>query len=254
MSKPSERPAILDFNRNTVYPTYVGGSDEPALIEFSPYSADELKRVLKKGKAGFRRTRRETEIVGATGNEHYAELFDNHFVAILNGTGTPDQQRDALSAAGAVGKAAIVENSLGAFFVKQSNTEDSDGAIGTFDIFALNKSKISVSHWIYDPSSEQIVEAVTEHSYTQPSEALHRKYRRARNNKLNNRKQVWLVREDYDLLETLYDEIVTSVSGAFCNGSPCTAELKADWIENIPLWYKLLVVDTVFGGLAEKNE
>lgn len=239
-----------ELTRPTIYPFFFAGFEDPAHIEFTPYSSDELKEIMRSVVTGFRQHKRDTEAVPADITP-YARLFDNHFVRIANSTGTPEEQQEFCSAqGGAHGKAQIVAKTLGA-----SERSESGPVSGKFDIFAARSQNISIEQDVTVPDGEdwRVVVAKMQHHYASPTEEQFRRYRSARSSRHISRKKLWTVNENYDVLENCYDSAIRSVTGVTVDGNACTAENKDSWVGHIPLWHKLLVVDIIYGELSEKN-
>jgi stress-induced morphogen len=245
MSNPST--FVWEFTAPACFPVFFDGFDDPAYLEFSPYTANELKDILRNVVSGFRHKKGDVESVPGD-NTHYATLFDNHFLRIVNDDHTPDEQREFCSSQGAFGKVAIVEKTLGGFEL----VERQRAASGKFDISVPPSHSITLEQDLYSQADNTVTTVSMTHEYGKPTEEQYRKYRNARRGRQLGRKKIWTITEDYDALEVAYNGVIRSISGVTVSGQPCGANRDA-WLPHVPLWHKLLVVDGIYGALAEKN-
>ena len=58
----------------------------------TPYTPDELKIILKKALSGYKREKRDVELIRED-KSIYTPLCDAHFVKLGNATGTPEEQK-----------------------------------------------------------------------------------------------------------------------------------------------------------------
>jgi hypothetical protein len=242
---------LLDLAAVTAYPLELKqGAKSPTVYVFmSPYKPEELKDVLSKIVAGYRRTKRDLEIENAD-NSVYASLFNDHFVRMSNATGTPDQQRRFFDNNPNL-KPSVVEHTFGGLRSEPIEAEDSTEFDINVDATVLNAV---VTHQpIYDEITDTIADIEMVHSYVQPTEAQYREYKASKRNRYLQKKNLWTVAENYNTLEKLYDATVQSISGALVSGIECRSDNKTAWIDSVPLWHKIWLVDKIFTDLVEKN-
>ena len=241
---------ILDFNKTTAYPVDLRQSGTPhtVYVYMTPYKPDELKTVLKKALSGYKREKRDIELIRED-RAVYTPLCDDHFVKLGNATGTPVEQRAWLDKRPQL-KPSIVEFTFGGLQIDNPEKSEDDTP---FDISLDSDGTIKTFQELYDPETDKIVRVNMNHNHAQPTEAQYRTYRGARRSKFVQRSTLWTVTEQHSVLEGLYDAVVQSITGACVDGKPCAAATKADWISFVPLWHKLWVVDNIFGDLVEKN-
>ncbi len=254
-STPDSQP-IWNITEVTAYPMDL--AKKTIYVFMSPYAADELKAVLKKNTSGYRREKRDVEIVRED-RSIYMPLCDAHFVKFGNvltkadGTArqtTSDEDKAFLDRYPEY-KSSIVEFSFGGLQLDQEeNTADAEDVL---DISAELSGGIKVFQDLYDPISDKVVRINMMHTHSHPTEAQYRQYRGARRSKFIQKSKLWTITEQHGTLDSLYDAVIQSVSGISVNGKPCDAATKASWIPSIPLWHKLWVVDQIFGDLIEKN-
>lgn len=248
-----------DFSQTTAFPMQLrlktaDPDNMPVVyVYLTPYKPEELKEILRKAISGYRREKRDVEIVRED-KSIYKPLFDNHFVKLGNATGTPEQQAQFFEREGHL-KPEIVEHSFAGLRLKDAESKV-DSVPEVFDIFAVADTAGSTSVYqdIYDGSTDKVVRVQMVHTYGQPTEKQYREYRSARSNKFIRKSQTWAVTEDHSALERLYDAVIQSISGAAVNGAECTAANKATWIGSVPLWHKLFIVDQIFSEIVEKND
>ena len=243
----SDNSPTWNLTETSAYP--VSLRNIPVYVYMSPYTADELKAVLKKAVSGYKREKRDVEIVRED-RDIYTPLCDDHFVKLGNSTGTPEQQRTFLDRHPEL-KPGIVEFSFGGLQLdKPENEDDTDSVL---DISADLSGAVKVYQELYDDATDEVVRVNMVHEHSHPTEAQYRQYRNARRSKFLRKSTLWTITEQHGTLETLYDAVVQSVFGAAVDGKPCDAKTKQDWISGIPLWHKLWVVDQIFGEIVEKN-
>lgn len=240
-----------DFAETTAYPvTLAQGSKKPTVyVYLTPYSASELKDLLKKAVSGYRREKRDVEIVKEDVSI-YAPLCDAHFVKLGNSTGTPEAQRAWLDKHPAL-KPGIVEHTFGGLQMEAAQEEENADEV--LDISMELSGQIKVYQELYDETADKVVRVDMTHSFIPPNEQQYREYRSARRSKFVRKNALWTITEQHSTLEKLYDTVIRSIDGAAVNGKPCVVETKADWIGSVPLWHKLWIVDQIFGELVEKN-
>jgi hypothetical protein len=248
LDKPS-----WNFAEVTAYPVVLPqkGKQVNVYVFLSPYRAEELKDILRKAVSGYRREKRDVEIVREDKGV-YASLCDSHFVRLGNATGTPEQQRAWLDKYPQL-KPSIVEFTFGGLCMEPVKTQDEDGD-DALDISAELLGEVKVYQELFDESTDKIVRVNMAHQYAPPTEAQFREYRSARRSKFIRKSTLWTITEQHGTLEKLYDAVTQSISGAMVNGKSCDAVNKAEWIGHVPLWHKLWVVDQIFGELVEKND
>lgn len=243
ISYSGETP-IWNLTETTAYPIEI--QSKPVYAYLTPYQPQELKDVLKRAVSGYKRDKRDVEIVRED-RAIYTPLCDAHFVKLGNATGTPDEQRAFLDKFSHL-KPGIVEFTFGGLQSDLAETDDTDDVL---DIALELSGSVKVFQDIYDGT--KVVRVKMEHRYAHPTEAQYRQYRNSRRNKFLRKQTLWTVSESHETLESLYDTVVLSVSGVAVNGKACTRETKAEWLSGIPLWHKLWIVDQIFGELVEKN-
>ena len=254
----SSEPAVLwngnkpswNLTATTAYPVVLPqkGKDLNVYVYLTPYEPGELKAILQKAVSGYKREKRDIEIVRED-RDAYTPLLDKHFVKLGNATGTPDDQRAFLDKNPEL-KAPIAEYTFGGLTMDPSREQADDDL---FDISVELSGQVNVYQDLYDEANDKIVRMDMVHSHAHPTESQFREYRSARRSKFLRKAALWTIAEQHNTLEKLYDAVIRSISGAAANGKPCDAATKADWIGSIPLWHKLWIVDQIFGDLVEKN-
>lgn len=215
----------------------------------TPYTADELKDVLRRAVSGYKREKQDVEIYREDPSV-YIPLCDAHFVSLGNSTGTPEAQKAWLDRNPEI-KPKIVEFSFGGLRVDNPvNDADED----VFDITLDFTGQVDVYQELYDQDTDKIVKVNMTHKHQHPTEAQFRDYRNARRNKFLRKSTLWTVSEQHSTLEKLYDAIVQDVVGVLVNNKECTLSNKTEWVSQIPLWHKIWVVDQIFNDLIVKNE
>lgn len=238
-----------DFTEPQFYPIFIDKIKVNVVL--SPYTPEELKAVLKKAIAGYKRDKKEIEIVRED-RSVYTPLFDAHFVRITD-TNSDDtaQQRKFFDDRPEL-KAAIVEATFGGVASEAPEDEETSKVL---DLFAAPESSIKVFQHLYDPSADDVVKVTMEHTYQTPTEAQFRTYRNSRRSRIGgSRNAMVTVQENYESLEKLYDTVVISISNAAASGQPCDQKSKAQWVSKVPLWHKLHVCDQIFSEVIEKND
>lgn len=242
---------VWDVAQTTAYPIDIHqkGKSITVYAYMSPYAADELKSVLQRAIAGYRREKRDVEIERED-RSVYMPLCDNHFVKFDNATGTPEAQRQWLDKYPQF-KPSIIEHTFGGLRRETPDEPNDDNAV--FDINEDLSGHMLVYQDLYDHSKHQIVRVNMTHKYGQPTEAQYREFRSARRNKFLQKRTLWTISENYNVLERLYDALIEEIRGVAVNGLICERLSKSDWVSSIPLWHKLAVVEQIFTELVEKN-
>ena len=245
-----------NFSATTAFPLEItrNGKTRTVHVYLSPYEPQELKDILRKAVAGYKREKHDVEIVREDPSI-YVPLCDAHFIQFGNSTGTPDDHAAYLAKHPEL-KPSIVECTFGGLRLctPEDQTDDND----LFDISSDDSGQIAVYQDIYDEQSDKVVRVEMHHNYAQPTEAQYREYRGARRSKFIKRTTMWTVAEQHNTLERLYDTVIRSISGgAFSQKDGktglCDEGNKDEWIDAVPLWHKLWIVDQIFGELVEKN-
>jgi hypothetical protein len=241
---------IWNFSEVTAYPMELKQRDQyiPVYVYMKPYSAAQLRNVLKNAVSGYK-GKRDIEIVRED-KSIYKSLCDDNFVKLGNATGTPEEHRKWLDKFSEL-KPVIVEHSFAAL-----RADDSEKKISSdvFDISLGLSTEIRTKQDIYDPIRDKVVTVTMDHAYTHPTESQFREYRSARRSHYNRRAAMWAITESHSSLEGLYDTVIRSISGGAVQGEPCTEATKSKWIAGVPLWHKLWLVDQIFGEILEKND
>lgn len=243
---------LWDFSEMAAYPVSIKQKKghATAYVFLTPYSPDELKDILRKATAGYRREKRDVEIVRED-NAIYAPLCDAHFVKLGNTTGTPSEHKAWLDKYSEF-KPSFVEHTFGGLQMDPPKTAEDSSDI--LDISVELSGSIAVYQELYDPTTDKVVRVDMIHEYTHPTEAQYREYRGARRNKFLRKSTLWTITEQHGTLEKLYDAVIQKIDGAAAYGIPCTADTKNQWLSSVPLWHKLWIVDQIFGELVEKND
>ena len=249
-----------DFAQTTAYPVELQqGSKTPTVyVHLTPYTPDELKDILKKAVSGYKREKRDVEIVRED-RSIYQSLLDAHFVRFgkafkkVGGKNVPTTPADdrAFIDKYPEHKSAIVEHTFGGLRMDPPKTDEDDDDV--LDISTDLSGAVHVYQELYDDASTKVVRVDMVHNHAHPTEALYREYRNARRSKFLRKSSLWTITEQHGTLEKLYDSVIKSIEGAMVNGKPCDAETKTEWLSFVPLWHKLWVVDHIFGELVEKN-
>lgn len=251
---------IWDFTEITAYPVqFQQRNGSPTVYVFlSPYAASELKDILKLEVSGYKREKRDVEIVNRD-NSIYTPLCDAHFVKLGNvfkkvaGKNIPildiAEHRAFIDKYPEL-KPSIVEHTFGG--IRRDAPDESDDT-AVLDITLDLSDAVKVYQELYDPAKDAIVRVDMTHNHAHPTEAQYREYKNARRNKFLRKPALWTIAESHTTLEKLYDAVIESIDGASVAGDACDAKTKADWLPFVPLWHKLWIVDQIFGELIEKN-
>lgn len=241
-----------DFTATTAYPVELQqGTKKPLVhVYLTPYTADELKAILRTGISGYRREKQDVEIVRED-KGIYAPLCDKHFVKLGNATGTPDAQRAWLDKHPEL-KPGIIEHTFGGLRMDPPKTAEENEDV--LDISVELSGEVNVYQDLFDPGTDKVVRVDMTHVHSHPTEAQYREYRSARRSKFLRRSALWTINEQHSTLEKLYNAVIQSVDGAVVNGAQCTQSNKSEWIDHVPLWHKLWVCDQIFAELVEKND
>ncbi len=241
-----------DFSVTTAYPVELTQKSKniPVYVYLTPYSADDLKVILQKAVSGYKREKRDVEIVRED-RSVYAPLCDEHFVKLGNATGTPEAQKAWLDKYPEL-KPSIVEHTFGGLRIDQPETLDDEP--GTMlDIGSELSGSVKVYQEIYDPATDKVVRVNMAHNHSHPTESQYREYKNSKRNRFLRKTNLWTITESHSAMEKLYDTVIQSIDGALVAGNACTNATKANWIGSVPLWHKLWVVDQIFGEIIEKN-
>ena len=246
---------LWDFAKTTAYPVTIpqGSKSHVVYVYLSPYTADELKAVLSKAVSGYRREKRDVEIVRED-RSIYTPLCDAHFIKLGNATGSVDAQKAWLDKNSEL-KPSIVEHTFGGLRMDTpESAEEQEDDDSMLDIALELSGQVKVYQELYDPATDKVVRVDMVHSHAHPTEQQFRQYRSARRSKYLRKSTLWTIAEQHSTLEKLYDTVVKSISGAAVDSKHCDESNKADWIGSVPLWHKLWIVDHIFGELVEKND
>lgn len=248
---------VWDFTEVAAYPVEFQQKDKtgktasiPVYVFLSPYTSDELKDILKKDVSGYKREKRDVEIV-ARDSSIYTPLCDMHFVKLGNATGTPEQQRAWLDKYPEF-KPSIIEHTFAGLKI-DSPTESAEDTTTVFDIGIELSEAVNVYQELYDPATDKIVRVDMSHIHSHPTESQYRDYKNARRNRFLRKTNLWTIAESHNALEKLYDTVIQSIDNGSVVGDPCDAKTKANWLPFVPLWHKLWIVDQIFGEIIEKN-
>lgn len=243
-----------DFAEVTAFPVQItqGNQKIPVNVYMSPYSSKELREILKKAVSGYIREKQDVEIVRED-KAVYTPLCDAHFVKLGNSTGTPEAQRAWLDKRAEL-KPEFVELTFGGLQMDLPKDDAPEGEEGMLDIGLEFSEEVAVYQNLYDERDKKVVRVDMVHSYKHPTEKQFREYRSARRNKFTHKSALWTMSEQHATLEKLYDEVIVSIKGACVNGVPCVPVSSVNWIEQVPLWHKLFIVDRIFGAIIEKND
>lgn len=246
----NNKKPVLDFALTTAYPLEIqqGNKTPTVYVYMTPYEPEELKNVLKKVTSGYKREKRDVELVNQD-KSIYTPLCDAHFVKLGNATGTPESQKAWLEKYPEF-KPTFVELTFGGVSMAPKAEDELDTIL---DISAELSGAVSVFQDIYDPETDKVVRVDMVHSHSHPTEGQFRDYRSARRSKFLRKSTLWTIAENHGMLEKLYDVVIQSISGAAVDAKPCVLSTKAEWLPKVPLWHKLLIVDQIFGELVEKN-
>jgi hypothetical protein len=239
-----------DVSKTTAFPVELQskGSTVGVYVYLTPYTSGELKAILRQAVAGYKRDNRDVEIERED-KKIYTPLFDGHFVKLGNSNGTPQAQRQWFDARPEL-KPSIVEYTFGGLRRDLPEVDETEGGL---DILADFSEQTLVYQNIYDPTTNSVVRVDMTHNYSHPTEQQYREYRSARRNRFIQKRSLWTISENHNLLEKLYDAAIQSIDGMAVDGKPCTAATKPEWISGVPLWHKLFIVDQIFADIIEKN-
>ena len=158
---------LWDVAKVTAYPVEFQqkGNNPTVYIYLTPYAPDELKEILRKMTAGYKREKQDVEIVRED-SAIYTPLCDAHFVRIGNANGTPEAQRAWLDKYPELAQRAwldkypelkpgIVEHTFGGLRIDPPKPSDDDNSM--LDISADLSGSIHVFQELYDPGTSKVV-------------------------------------------------------------------------------------------------
>jgi hypothetical protein len=188
------------------------------------------------------------------------EFVDEHFVRLIGTTSDDKDIHKQYLDEHPYLKTRIFREGVQGITVREKEEEDDffedgDDAVDLFDISVglEEEREVHLFQELFDPGKGKRVTVDMTHTVKDPSEKAYQTWRKASTRKFNSRKRKFITRENYDVLEKLYDGIVVSVSGLAIGKSDCKDANRAEWLPLVPLEHKLLVLDTLFSEIVSKN-
>ena len=185
----------------------------------------------------------------------YEQFVDEHFVRIV-GTSVEDP---------ATHKAWLNERphmkvrifKEGVQGISREVSEDEGVGADIFDIMAAvttsDEREIELFQELFSVEKGKKERLVMVHKLKEASEKEYQSWRKSSTRKFNPRKRKFIAKENYDVLEKIYDDLVNSIEGMVINSKSCHLDNKGEWVGLVPLEHKLLVLDAVFSDYAGKN-
>lgn len=185
----------------------------------------------------------------------YINFVDDHFVSIL-GTASDDkeQHRKYLDERPSL-KVRIFKEGIQGTTIEDED-EDESSNLDLFDIsigIGSEDREVALFHELFSPTKGRKERINMVHRLKDASEKEYQLWRKSSTRKFNPRKKKFITKENYDVLEKIYDDLVVSVDGMIVNGKACRTNNKEDWVSLIPLEHKLLVLNDIFSDYAGKN-
>jgi hypothetical protein len=104
---------------------------------------------------------------------------------------------------------------------------------------------------LYSPERETIESVKVTHVCRKETEEDRIRYKRS--SRMADKGRTQIIRFNWDVIEQLYNSLITSLSGAYLNGEPCTEKNKDGWLRLVPISWKVFVVSRIFSKVAVKN-
>ena len=104
---------------------------------------------------------------------------------------------------------------------------------------------------LYCPKRESEVSIDIGHHLRRETEADRRKHSKAFS--LIERRDITLVRCNWDVLEAMYNEMVLRLDGYVVGGAPCVSANKEEWVRLVPFTHKIYALNKTFSGTRLGN-
>lgn len=121
------------------------------------------------------------------------------------------------------------------------------------DIFEQGDVSVTLEQVLFDPEEEREHLVKMKHVLRKETEADYRKYTKAVSRKFNSRKRMFITQENYDVLNSLYNDMIIEIDGMVVAGEKCSSENRDKWLDLVPLDHKLLVLSKVFTNVQRKK-
>lgn len=231
------------------------GEDRIVMFHVKPYLASEMKRMLNATGVVMKSDGGANLLMLPGSQEACKPLFKSNFIKMgaKKPDGTEPTYEEQLKFIEDIGwEAEIVRSTYGGFAVKPKPSKDNSSAF----VFSVGPKETStdliVKLWCQETG---VVEDIICGHFTRNPTAQHRFDHAAATSgrQLNSRRGEVRSREDLDVKERLYDEMIIRLDGVLIQENPCVADNKELWVPKVPFWHKSVVVDEVFERDSLKN-
>lgn len=213
-------------------------------------SAYEHKQTLRAATTNMKMHGDEMDIPDM--NEKPLHQFvDKHFAGFLK-VDIPEEQHKPWLNANSFMKTRIFRECIQGIALQEDVAEEVPTEITQLRL-VVGEELIPLVQTLYSDKEDRAEEIKIRHTWGPAAEGDYHKHRRSSSQSFNSRKRTFTSRENYDVLEQLYDDKIHSVEGMCINGKPCTKENKDEWVHLIPLEHKLLVLELIFRKARIKN-
>jgi hypothetical protein len=100
---------------------------------------------------------------------------------------------------------------IGAYVSEEDEVDELDVLDISIDL--SDERKIEIVQDLYSPTKNRVEEILMVHHVKEPSEKSYQTWRKASTSKFNTRKKKFITRENYDVLEQVYDGLAISIDG-----------------------------------------
>jgi hypothetical protein len=218
----------------------------------------ENASALRRSVAGLK-FRGDNLQLGEPNEGPYRDFVDEHF-EFLYGTSTDDRavhgkyldERPYLK--GRIFREGVQGISYEDVEEELPEEDAEESSVPIFDIMAGETDReIQVYQTLFSMERKRPETVEMTHTLREVRELDYQKYRKATTRQLNARARKLKSVEDYNLLSSIYDGLVKSVSNAVIDGVPCSEDNKKEWAELVPLEHKLLVLTIAMREVEGKN-
>lgn len=199
---------------------------------------------------------RGDEMQFASSDESAIHKFvDLHFTRFHNATISHEEQIAYLNKNSFL-KTKIFREGIEGISLKEQDVE-LVGEGEDIDIFSINfdnpVEEISLTQELFSPEKGRLEEIDITHFWGPATDPDFAAFKKATHQTYNSRKRTFVARENYDVLEQLYNSKVTKVEGMCVGSERCVETNKKNWVDLIPLEHKLVVLELIFRKIRTKN-
>ena len=183
----------------------------------------------------------------------YIPLVDSHFIK-MSGTSAddkPELHKKYLDANPDIKIEVAKQGFMGIDFTEVEEPEESTVLDISLDTEETQDTLLEQA--LFSPEKDKYERVQFAHTTNKAMEAEFSRYRKAAPRSMNMRSREFRVNRNYDLLENLYRDMIQSVNGFVIDGEPCTLKNKKDWVNAVPLFHKIMVLDKIFSEARVKK-